>query len=375
MPFGALKHDQDAAFLTFVDNLVSRYSAQGLHHWMLWPEPDAVQYPAGELQVGSWGDEPEWYADVMKRASTTIKSRDPSGKLILGPLAHDRFNIAKSTDWCRDPQPYNCGGIFSYEFLDKVLAVPGAAAAFDALAINAYAYYGAAWESGQNGRDVGAKVRHVQSRLVARGVDLPIVIGESGVWSSGDGWIPIRLAGGLDGPVTSSALQAAYPAQLFARARDAGAVAVIWFTLDEIDSIRKYGLFDDSLHRKDAFTTYRQAATALASAGRPFSPRTLVTVVSGYVEQYGFSDDSGNVTLLVWAANDPTDATQPPYRPPTAQIAIRDGFQAFDQIGSAIAPVGKTNAGSVYALTGNPVYLRGKGYRAAVPRVPRQSGT
>jgi hypothetical protein len=363
---GALLPGRDTAFATFVRELAKRYAPLGVHHWMLWPEPDAIQYPTGELTRGAWGDQPEYYASVMKQASQAIKGQDSSAKLILGPLAHDRFYPAKSAAWCPVPYPdghYNCGGIFSYEFLEKIFNGTGLASYVDAVAINSYAYYGAAWETDQPGYDAGAKLRHVRNRLNQLGVSLPLVVGESGVWSTATPTRPYRVNNALapDELESSPARQAEYVGQMYARAREAGAVSVIWFTLDEVDPTVKYGLFDDSMNPKPSFTAYRQAATALGSMSRSFAVGSLVTVVSGNAERYGFADANNNATLVVWAING-TNASNP-----SAQIAVRGAFTAYNQNGDVVQASGSSSAGSLYTVSGGPLYLRGPAYRTMVP--------
>jgi hypothetical protein len=355
------------SFVTFVGNLAQQYGPMGVHHWMIFPEPDAVTTTGAEASRSAWGDEPQNYATLVKQASARMKQIDATAKVIVGPLAHDRFDPAKSTAWCPNPPNYpyghyNCGGIFSYEFLDKIFTGTGLASSVDAVALNAYAYYGAAWEGDQPGYDVAAKVRHVRNRLNGLGVSLPIVVGESGLWSTNAPARPYRVNNIFPVPEdlleSSPTRQAEYVGQMYARARDAGAAAVIWFTLDEIDTTVRYGLYDEGLSPKSSFNAYRQASATLSSAIRTFSVGSLVTVTSGYAERYGFADASDNNTIVVWAMNAAN---------PTAQVAVRGSFQAYDQAGNAVAPAGTSSAGALYNLTASPLYLRGKSYRSLVP--------
>lgn len=373
--FGALKGDKEAAYLSFVDYLVARYSARGLHHWELWPEADAIQTPPDKADQarGAWGDEPEWYARVMIDASARLKQRDPSAKLIMGPLAHDRFYIPKSAAWCPpNSGRYNCGGIFSYEFLDKAFAVSGFPSAIDAVAINAYLYYGAAWETGSNGRDAGAKVRHLRSRLTGLGYpDMPIVIAESGVPSAPSTGAIYAIANGqlIDTGGPTAERQAAYATQLHARAKDAGAAAVFWFTMDENDAVLKYGLYDDSHNPKPSYYSYKEATRRLSSAQlQNFGAAGVLNTLSGSVEKYGFIDNNSNITLVAWASWVTAGVS------PTAQVVVRSAYTATDLNGNVVAPVATTSAGNVYNLTNDPVYFLGRGYRTLIPMSARAAG-
>jgi hypothetical protein len=353
--YGAVRRDKDAAFVTFMENLVARYAPMGVHHWFLWPEPDAVQAPAREPDRGAWGDEPEWYAEVTKRASAAMKRRDPGAKVIVGPIAHDRFFPARSTAWCPVPYPhghYNCGGIFSYEFLDRIFAVSGFAAAVDAVGLNAYAYYGAAWEFGGSGRDVGAKVRHVRTRLTGLGVDLPIVIGESGVWNAAppSAQLPDRVGQEVVWRDPSSQLQAEYAVKLLARSRDAGVLSVVWFTLDESDPQVKYGLYDDQKRAKPAAAAFRRAGAALRD-GSPTSP-DWVQLLSGGVERYSFQVPTGQLAIA-WASG---------AEAPRARVSVPAGTRASDAGGAPVAPAASGADGRPqFELGDSPMYFERAG--------------
>jgi hypothetical protein len=385
--YGALRHDKKAAFQTFVRNLVAHYNTRGLHHWMIWPEPDAVQNPvnSSDTSRGAWGDEPEWYAEVMMAAKSELTAVDPNAKLILGPLAHDRFYAARSTSWCvgADPSrwPYNCGadGLFAYDFLDRVLAVPGAAGAFDAVSVNAYRYYGPAWENGANGYDVAAKIFHVRGRLASKGLDLPIVIGESGVvsgvFSGSPGWLPFMLNGVLlNFGAPTEERQAAYVGQLYTRAKAAGAAAVIWYTMDESDPVSKYGLYNTDHTAKSGVPVYQEMSRRLSNAAlHPFAAVGVVTPRTGAVERYGFIDDNNNITVVAWGIPSSADANYNA-NPPQAQAFVPNGYQGFDRNGNAISPASTVDGGTIWNLDENPVFFRGRAYRIILPSSPSRFG-
>jgi hypothetical protein len=97
---------------------------------------------------------------------------------------------------------------------------------------------------------------------------VPIVVGEGGFWSAGDEVPATDGSGRVIGSLQpSEEVQAAYVGKLYARARDAGAAATIWFTLDDYESLpTKYGIYASSGAPKAAQPAYRWAAAALGDA-------------------------------------------------------------------------------------------------------------
>jgi hypothetical protein len=356
---GPLNAGQEASYLGFVRALVERYSQSpyGVHHWMLWPEPDAERSPTRSPERASWGDDGAAFAALLKQTYPAIKGADPNARVILGPLAHD---------WFDDPDGhtpgFNSGGIFRYRFLDDVLA-NGAAGSFDALGLNAYLAFASGWETHGSGVDVAAKIDHVRKRLQSRGVDVPIVIGEGGFWSAGDE-IPAtdgsgRVVGSLQ---PSEEVQAAYVAKLFARAREAGAAAAIWFTLDDYDALpTKYGIFAASGAPKPAEPAYKWAASELGDARRRV-PATWLTAVDGQVESYG-SVGLGRWTAVAWAIGSLT---------PRARVSVQPGARAYDRVGREVGPAGIGSDGAqLYDLGDSPLFFERTAYVSMVPLVPR----
>jgi hypothetical protein len=356
---GPLHPGQEASYVAFLQKLVQRYSQSpyGVHHWMLWPEPDAERSPTKSTERASWGDDGAAFAALMRQAYPAIKQADPTAKVILGPLAHD---------WFADPDGrtpgFNSGGIFRYRFLDDVLA-NGGGGTFDALGLNAYLAFASGWESHGSGVDVAAKIDHVRKRLQARGVDVPIVIGESGFWSVGEEVPATDGTGRVIGSLApSEEVQAAYVAKLYARARDAGAAAAIWFTLDDYDALpTKYGIYAASGAPKLAQPAYRWAAAALGDPRRRV-PATWVTAVDGQVESYG-SVGLGRWTAVAWATGSLS---------PRARVAVQPGARAYDRAGKEVASVGAGSDGAqLYDLDASPLYFERTAYVAMVPLVLR----
>jgi hypothetical protein len=356
---GPLNAGQEGNYLAFVRALVQRYSQSpyGVHHWMLWPEPDAERSPTRSTERASWGDDGAAFAALLRQTYPAIKQADPTARVILGPLAHDWFDDPDG----RTPG-FNSGGIFRYRFLDDVLS-NGAAGSFDALGLNAYLAFASGWETHGGGVDVAAKIDHVRKRLQGRGVDVPIVVGESGFWSAGDE-IPAtdgsgRVVGSLQ---PSEEVQAAYVAKLYARARDAGAAATIWFTLDDYESLpTKYGIYASSGASKLAQPAYKWAAAALGDSRRRV-PASWVRALDGQVESYG-SVGLGRWTAVAWATGSLS---------PRARVSVLPGARAYDRAGKELASVGIGSDGAqLYDLGDSPVYFERTAYVAVVPLVLR----
>jgi hypothetical protein len=354
---GPLYPGKEAQYLAFVRRLVERYRAApyGVRHWFLWPEPDAVRAPTKATERASWGDDGAALASLLRSASPAIKAVDPSALVVLGPLAHDWFDDPDG----RSPG-FNAGGIFRYRFLDDFMGA-GGGAALDALAINTYAAFAPGWEAAGDGVDVAAKLAHVRGRLARYGVDLPIVVGEAGLWSAGES-VPLSDGdGNVVGTLTPSAeAQARYVPKLFARARAAGAAAVSWFTLDDYDALAtKYGLHEAGGAAKPAQAAYRFAAIELNGSPRPVGPESLA-VLDGQVERYAF------VSLLSWTGV----AWATGSGSPRARVAVRG--RAYDRAGAEVAPVGHHGDGRpIYELTDDPRYFVRPSYTTMVPMAAR----
>jgi hypothetical protein len=372
---GPLKAGQDDAFITFLGALVQHYSqpTYGIHFWSLWNEPDAVRDASAVPQWadrGAWGDDPAAFAALLQRSYAAIHNADPSAKVILGPLAYDFFCT------CSSPG-FNGGGIFRYDFLDNILGGnPSAKGSFDALGINAYIGFAPGWETEQRAKgrtlyDVAAKVAHVRDRLAFYGVNVPIVISESGFWSAGTTVNLLRAASNDTYPVVPSAsTQAAYVPKVYARARDAGVQAVAWFTLDENPvADNMYGLMDAGGSPKPAYGVYARVASLLGPAAHKSYLGNAVaasSASSGVVEGYALTGSSTYVAA-VWVTG--TDA-------PNGQVTVNSGYAATDLNGNTVSPSSTDGQGrSVYALTASPIFLQRAnsttfvpiGLRAALP--------
>jgi hypothetical protein len=380
---GPLLPDKKGAYVAFLGKVVDRYknAPYNVRHWLLWSEADAISTPPAEWSDrGAWADNPAYFADVMRDSYAAVKQRDAGAVVVMGSLAHD---------WFFDPAPgtsapatggtspgFNQGGIFRYRFLDDVLdamLLNGGGVAFDALGLNTYITFAPGWESDADRRgvpavDVAAKISRVRARLAARGLDVPIFVGEAGFWSAGASAFVTNGRGTVLGSLAASPqTQAEYVAKLYARARSAGAAAVTWFALEEVSATEKHGLVGDGGTIKPAFQAFNWAARALGTPARSMSPITLLTTVQGSVESYAFSG-TGNCTggpcytIVAWATGSVT---------PTARVAAAPDLRAYDLTGAPVSAVGTDRGRYLFDLTASPIFFQRVNYSTLVPLLPR----
>ncbi|MBI3967215.1 MAG: hypothetical protein HY329_16395, partial [Chloroflexi bacterium] len=218
---GPLRPGKTDTYLRFLRLLVERYRAQpyDVHHWELWPEPDAVSnLPAryaGRPEFEkrrAWGDNGADYAAMLKAVYPEIKRLDPNAKVLIGALAYDWFAEGKSPG-------FNAGGIFNYKFINDVIAA-GGDCCFDILAFNSYASFAPDWEANTpepNAKDVAAKAAYIRNELSKLGVNKPLMVLEAGLWSAGSE-VAFRLDNGEVATLAPTVdVQAGYVTKLYAR--------------------------------------------------------------------------------------------------------------------------------------------------------------
>ena len=375
---GPLRPGKSDAYVSFLARLVARYSTApfDVHHWLLWNEPDAVMTPKVKAWAdrGAWGDSGAAFADLMRQSYAQIKAADPAAVVILGPIAYDFFDDPPPNDPAKavggSSPGFNSGGLFKYGFLDDVLSRlrdVGGGPAFDAIGVNAYVGFSPGWEfdaarNGRPGTDVAAKIGQLRSRLGAYGLDVPILIGEAGFWSSGP---TVVLTDGRGNPVppgddavgldASPRAQAEYVAKLYARALDAGVAGVAWFSLEEVDPAQGYGLVGAS-GPKDAYRAYQWAASVLGDATRGSATDGVAPAVPDAVEAYAFDGGKGRVAVA-WAKLYP-GMTRAQALAPRARVAVAPGARAYDLFGQPMPSVGADDGGrAFYDLTASPVFF------------------
>lgn len=194
---GPIKQDKLDAFATFVRQVVTRYSVApyNVRYWEIGNEPDTdptIVDPT--MPFGCWGNQNDanyggaYFADMLKKVSSTIKDVDPNATIILGGLLLD----------C-DPNnpPINDNGdtkdCTPARFLDGILE-NGGSSAFDMLAYHGYSYWGLEhkdWDiehkdwKHRGGATLG-KADYLRNVMQRYNVDKPILANEIGLlcWNS-----------------------------------------------------------------------------------------------------------------------------------------------------------------------------------------------
>lgn len=185
-------------FADFAYAVVNRYKDR-IHYWEVWNEPDNALY---------WQPRPNpaAYAELLKAAYPSIKSADPSAKVLNAGLV--------------TPEP-------GVSFLTE-LANHGAWNSFDIISVHPYTDPKGP-EEGQIATAGIGQVKVLADRLGAK----PIWATEFG-WSTG--------AGGRGGVAFSEEDQANYLVRSMALLRAAGVERAIWYKLKDNSTNEMYGL-------------------------------------------------------------------------------------------------------------------------------------
>jgi len=118
-----------AAFAAFMRLLVRRYGPNGsfwrqprelravpIETWQIWNEPNLSSFYAPQV-------DPAGYAALMQAVTPAIRAEDPKAQVLLGGLTGTKTNAKRMS---------------SARFLTEFYAVPGAAGAFDGIAVHPY---------------------------------------------------------------------------------------------------------------------------------------------------------------------------------------------------------------------------------------------
>lgn len=126
------------AFRNFLTILVTRYRGwpSNIHTWELMNEPDGIDLEEGCIDgLVNYGQHPADYNQLLKVGYSTIKTLDPSAKVLFGGIASDWF--AES--------PYD--GKFVRDFTYQVIkAAPDVINSFDAFNFHYFPDWAGEWE-------------------------------------------------------------------------------------------------------------------------------------------------------------------------------------------------------------------------------------
>lgn len=285
-------------FEEYLTALVERYDGDGISDapgsptvmfWELYNEPDAT-----DLFVGyeGWGEYPQQYVDMLRRAKTAVKRANPNAKILLGGVAHDWF------------QP---DGPFVESWIDDVLSY-GAADYFDIFNFHAYPTAADTWLKGSHpgceladnyyGPGLLEKTNYMRDLLADHDLShIPIIITESGWYSD------IDLLN-----QSTPEIQARYMTELSIQTKAAGVEVMIGFSLVDPDSNpHAYGMLTKSGVKKPAFFSYMYAIQKMSSS-KFVSHLTRQETGDCYLDAYQFMDNlTGSTYYVAWVNPVDTD--------------------------------------------------------------------
>jgi len=209
------------AYKSFLNAFVERYDGDGIadapgspvvRHWQIANEPDYIN-PYGEKS--EWNDTPQNYAYFLKESALSIRSADPSAKVMPGGLARGRTGLRQFFEPVFDTLDSYGGGPY-----------------FDVFDIH---WFGLS--SNNRYFDIGVVVDDLKSRLSAHGYgDLPIWVTETATYAGKpEGW-----------PLQTGVDQARDLAKRLIHFRRLGVEKIFWATLTEFHHFNEIvnGYFD-----------------------------------------------------------------------------------------------------------------------------------
>ena len=235
---GPIRQDKLDAFANFMNQMVTHFSQDPYNvvYWELGNEPD-VAVNKEDWPFGCWGDPEDkqyfgggYYAEMLKKVYTKIKSADPNAQVLVGGLLLD-------CDPRNEPDGKDCT---SSRFLEGILA-NGGGKYFDGVSYHAYGYYGgslgqysnpnwfARWNS--TGPVLTQKTPYLKDLLATYGyTDKYLLLSEAA----------LLCDSGCEGDFEET--KANYLAQVYAEANNLGLLASIWY--DVKGGWRNSGLLD-----------------------------------------------------------------------------------------------------------------------------------
>jgi hypothetical protein len=353
--------EQVDEFYNFITTLVNRYQVApyNIHTWEILNEPDAIDGYRCTTGVSNYGEYGVDYSTLLQGAYLTIKTADPSAKVIMGGLAYDWFYLPYDDTIYYDG---SLAGQFNRYFIDDVVTSGGANYA-DAVNFHYFHDFAAEWERwtvgdlptcgdytlrdpqeatyATYGMDLVAKGSHFLNRLkTCYGVEKPLWITEIGYHGTADPLVlAIRPEDTLDN-------QARYVFMIYARGLSLGAENITWYALNIIPSITPddfQGLLYDSRdgdlenQPKPAFYAYQTLAHELT--GYQYSS-TLAAPSD--VEGFAFTNTLGATKIIAW------------YNQLTETVPLNLG--SANKVRLIYRPDANGNAQSVTFNDGDPTY-------------------
>ncbi len=285
-------------FEAFLRALGTRYPH--VRYWALYNEPDNSKSPenssggcfGGNDLNGNGKLDVQDYAEQLRIAWRALHEVSPQAELLVGALAYDNFDEASA------PPGYpggGNGGSFNYHFPEQLFdfiranPLPNNERYFDNVSFNFYSIYGPFWErQGNGGFGVSAKANALQKLLNTYGLTGGLMVSETGADS---------LSLGNDA-------QSEIAVKTFTRGLSNGLKHMVWWTYQDFPDSNpppsntwKYGLIDQDVNPKPAYTAYQTMVNQLNGAA--YLQPLGVEGGEGYV----FSQN-GVGKAVVWSSSD-----------------------------------------------------------------------
>ena len=335
-PDGPLDRTSLDELAQYLAALVERYDGDGkddapgspeVRHWELYNEPDVVS-TTGQ----AWGNTPQKYAAMLKKAYPAIKRASPKAQVLLGGIAYDAFT--------------DKGGWFNRKFLEGVLAA-GGGDYFDIMNFHSFPTLAGTWAD--QGPGLLEKTAFLRSELKRLGVKpKPIFITETGHYVNSVGSFP-----------ASPEVQARFVVQLYTQALAADVKSLIWFTLYDLTDVKTYnqtGLVTNDFppRRRPSFDAYRFAAAQL-NAARFERRLTAAEVGADDMAVYHFVDAARRVDIHVAWLNPVNTTNKKPLTLRASQVVVRNAYGepaiVLDR------DDGKLDGSVTVRVGGQPVYI------------------
>ena len=319
--------DPENLWAEYVRKIARYYSVRGVHHWIIWNEPEIERGVFGF----EFGGSPRDYARLLKVASLVMKAEDPEAVIHLAGLT-----------WWHDPT-------YLEELLDRISRDPEAAAHdfyFDTLSLHIYFRV-------ETVPEIVEEVAEIQARF---GLNKPIWINETNASPNLDPEWPV----GRPQFQVDLEQQANYIIQAYALGFSSGASHISVYKLLDINlppGGESFGLLRPDQSKRPAFYAYQNLIDQLSGftgVGR-FSTRRYHIVT--------FNTPRG-VTRILWARTAAeanlvleaqTDEAQllDAYGNLLANLSAENGFYRVSLRGARCAPACDIGGAPLYLVEVN----------------------
>jgi hypothetical protein len=260
--------DPENLWANYVRRVVDYYAPRGVHHWVIWNEPEIEEGIYGHEFAGDVED----YIRLLQVAYLVAKEEDPQSVIHLAGYSY----------W-HDPE-------YLTKFFEKLTTIPEAAESnyfFDTLSLHIYFRV----------ETVGELVQQVDELQNSFGIDKPIWINETNAAPNLDPWWPVER------PMFQVDLdqQAWFLIQAYALGFAAGADSIGVYKLIDIllpEGGESFGILRPDYSRRPAYLAYMTTIRLLEGFSGPVD-----VVKAGDYFIVTFKNDDRLIRIL-WARND-----------------------------------------------------------------------